>query len=158
MQERAPKLSLISSVRIPVAVKSTEACSRHGLVYRRVVLHPWVARRDGTGISRQGIDETCLGEACMQRATAVVNQSDDGVDTKLAQPAESLVGPRPARVFYAIRGGSLPQDRIAQFTNAKCGEFLEILDSVEVSAASQLTEVAVIDAVERAFHATPQFE
>jgi hypothetical protein len=88
----------------------------------------------------------------------VVDQAGDRGNAGLAQGREALVGPGPVGLVDAVRGGTFPQDRIADRADAGRCEALDIAVAQRVAVTVELAEVFVLHAVDSAFEAAPEFE
>jgi hypothetical protein len=132
VEQRSRESKIICAVRIPVAVKTAEARSREGLVDGRVVLDPRVTLGHGAGIDGQLFRERRVHEAGRARPAAVMNEADDGTHSKLAQARQARVRPGPVGARQAVRRSALPEHRVAQGTEPKLCEEIEVFDSSRV--------------------------
>ena len=158
VQQRLDEGAVVAPVRIPDAVQAGEAGRGAGFVDRGVVLEPGVARRDRAGVFGQLFGKVRVDQAGVARTAAVVDQAGDRGDAGIAQRVEALVRPGPVGLFDAVRGGALPDHRIADRADAEGCEAFDVVRASCVAVAIELVEVGVLNAVDGAFEAAPEFE
>src|SRR3954471_12794744 len=107
---------------------------------------------------RELVRELRIQQARVARSAAVVQQTRDGRDAKLAQPREPLVRPAPVGRTVGIGHRALPQHRIAQRADAELGTAREIADARVMARALELAEIRIADAVVRRLDPAPQLE
>jgi hypothetical protein len=87
-----------------------------------------------------------------------MHQPDDWFDPTSPKPTEPAVSPTPVGAFEAVGGDAFPQQRIANRTNSKISQAIEVAFAIGVSALLQLIGVPIANSVDRTFDAAPQLE
>src|SRR6185295_1380749 len=152
-----PEIRLAVRMRIPETVQCTEARRGQWFVNGRVAYQVGIAVRDGGGVRHELVREFRIEQTRMARAAAMVKQTGDRCDSKIAQQCEPFI--RPGPVWLGTVGmDTFPEDRIAQRRDAELGKHLQVIGTLVMSIALELAEVHVIDEIHRAFQAAPKFE
>src|SRR5690606_4405116 len=123
--------------------------SRERFVDRRVILYPRIATRDCLGEMSQPGSELVAQQVCVLGPAAVMNQADDGVETKLTQSTQAYVRPREV-VLRAATPMLLPQDWKTHAAQTQRREVLEVFQTRAVTRAKQLLVINIPHAIDGA--------
>ena len=151
--ESAQAGRVVASVRIPVAVKAGEACGGEDFVHRSPVGDPRVPLRHRARVPGELARKLRVQQARVPGTAAVVQKCRDRADAELAQARKPAILDVPA-----ARLDVLPEDRLAERTDAQRRESIEVLDSRVMAVAPDLVVPPVAHTVHRAFHAAPELQ
>ena len=141
-------------VRVPVAVETGEARGGLRLVNGGVAGDPGVTLGDGKGVIGEFFGKPGVHEAGGCGAGAVVDEAGDRLDAELLHFFEA-----GAEGFEGAGGdGALPGEGVAELPEAKLAKEGEVTGAGEVATSLGLVEPLIVNAVDGAFHATPEFE
>src|SRR5829696_1617233 len=158
VNECAHHLPFIALVRVPMSVERREAGGRQWFVDRREGVDPWVPLADRSRKSCQVVRELWIEQSRPAWTAAVMTESDNGPDAKLAHSRQPFVGPAPVGLRWISRHHALPEHGVTKCFDTEFGESVEIVEPLLVTGPNDLVHVAVTDSVDRALDSAPEFQ
>src|SRR5437764_2204407 len=84
-----------------------------------------------------------------------MQQAADDANSQIVKPTQPDIVPAPIADLRVIGSDRLPNDRVAQRTNSKRCDAIQIVQPILVTGLHDLIPEPLSDAGHRAFHASP---
>src|SRR3954454_4993676 len=91
----------------------------------------------------------------VSRATTVMEQAADDPNSQIVKPTQPDIVPAPIADLRVIGSDGLPNDGVAQRTNSKRGDAIQIVQPILVTSIYHLIPEPLSDAGHGALHASP---